>query len=456
VGFGFAAAVVLPIVAMTTMTGPEAPAAALFGMAIALWVSEAIPPPATALLVVAMAPLLGACTVKEAFAALGNPILFLFIGGFMIAEAMRIHGLGERLALVLANRARGALSAMLLTSLSAFLLSMWISNAAATAIVLPVALSLAVTLQMSQPQRAALVLSIAWAASMGGLCTPVGTPPNLIGVRALTAAGESISFLSWMVRFTPLAIALFVIMWVVLVVAFRLRHQPANPSFTAAVDSKPWSRGEAAAATAFALACAGWFIPGVLEAIEHPAAATVRRHLSEEVVALLAAAVLFAWPIGAGQRALSWAQATRIEWGTAVLFGGGILLGELANKSGLATTLGEAMMQGLGVRSDLAVLVLVTTASLLLSELASNTAAATLMIPLAQGLAVATGTSVMMAIVGATLGASFGFMMPISTAPNAMAYATGEVRFGQMLRAGILFDGVGLVVVVAMLHMFMR
>jgi solute carrier family 13 (sodium-dependent dicarboxylate transporter), member 2/3/5 len=449
---GVVCAVVLGLLAWFRLPPTEAPAATLFAVAIALWVSEAIPPPATAMLVVGLAPVLGACSVKEAFAALGNPILFLFVGGFMIAEAMRIHGLGDRVAQAVASRARGVLSSMVLTSLAAFLLSMWISNAASTAIVLPVALSLATTMSMTKAERAALVLSIAWGASMGGLCTPVGTPPNLIGMRALAEAGTPVHFLAWMLRMTPIAAGLFVLMWLVLWLSMGLRPRPnTDIKQSEAVRARVWSRGEVAAAAAFTVACVGWFVPGVLEAMSHPFAPVLRAHLSEEVVAMLAASLLFFWPIGHGQRALTWAQATRIEWGTAMLFGGGILLGEVAHRSGLVNHMGLSITHTLGVSSGVAVLCLVTAVSLLLSELASNTAAATLMIPLAMGLAHATNTNTTLAVMGATVGASFGFAMPISTAPNAMAYATGEVSWLQMVRAGLLFDVVGLVVVVVAL-----
>ena len=147
-------------------------------------------------------------------------------------------------------------------------------------------------------------------------------------------------------------------------------------------------------------------------------------------------------------RALTWQQATRIDWGTTILFGGGILLGDLANTSGLAKVWGTALLEASGAHSTAAVVALVTLTALVISELASNTAAATLVIPLATGLAQAAGVSPIAAIVGATLGASFGFMMPISTAPNAMAYATGAVTVRQMASAGILFDIIGYIVVV--------
>lgn len=421
----------------------------LFVFAAVLWVSEAIPAPATALIVIAAAPLCGACTTKEAFAALGNPVLFLFVGSFMIAEAMRLHGLGERLAGALAQRATGRLSALVATSSAAFLLSMWISNAAATAVVLPIALALSLD---DKPFRASQVLGVAWGASMGGLCTPVGTPPNLIGMRALADGGHGVTFAGWMAVGLPIGVVMLIAMVLVLAARFGLRPgQPLPPS--ASTTTKPWSRGEVAAASSFAFAVVCWIVPGVLEAFDVDGVKELKSRVAEEVVAVVAAGLLFFWPIHKKgeppRRALSWSEASRIDWGTVILFGGGILLGDLANKSGLAKIWGTALLDASGAQSAWAVVALVTAVALLLSELASNTASATLVIPLAIGLADAAHVSPVVAVLGATLGASFGFMMPISTAPNAMAYATGAVTVRQMASAGVVFDVIGYAIVVA-------
>ncbi|MDP2342843.1 MAG: SLC13 family permease [Deltaproteobacteria bacterium] len=454
--------------------GERGVVAGLFVAAAILWVSEAIHPAATALVVIAAAPLVGACTVKEAFAALGNPILFLFVGSFMIAEAMRIHGLGERLAAALTRRANTRLSALVVTSSTAFLLSMWISNSAATAVVLPIALALA---KSDARFRSAQVLGVAWAASMGGLCTPVGTPPNLIGMRALEAQGTPVTFGGWMAIGLPIALVMLVAMVVLLAWRFGLRPGqrlttdksetttstsavlggPRGAGATADVDkirttTKPWARGEIAAMSAFLLAVVLWIVPGVLELFEVAWVKPLKARLSEEVVAVVAALLLFVWPIHrrgeTPRRALSWDEAKHIDWGTVILFGGGILLGDLANKSGLAKVWGTALLDASGAHATWAVVALVTIVALVLSELASNTASATLVIPLAIGLAQAAGVDPRVAVMGATLGASFGFMMPISTAPNAMAYATGAVTVRQMASTGIVFDVVGYLIVV--------
>jgi sodium-dependent dicarboxylate transporter 2/3/5 len=432
---------------------PKSRLAALFAVTAVFWITEAIPPAVTALAALSLSVVAGIATPRDAFAALGNPVLFLFVGSFMIAEAMNEHGLGARFARAMTRGASGRLGGMMATSGAAFLLSMWTSNAAATAVVLPIALHM---VRSTGDRRfgAAMVLSIAWAASMGGLATPVGTPPNLIGLRALVDRGLGLDFFGWMKVGLPIATVMLVVMWLVLAVVFRVKRGDAAPH----VDDAPakWTRGEVAAFASFALAVVLWIVPGVLDAAGLPLAKTFKERLPEEVVAILCAAILFVWPIHhegeRPRRALSWESASRIDWGTVLLFGGGILLGDLGNKTGLAADWGKALMDVTGASSPWTIVALITGASILLSELASNTASATLMVPIAFALATSSNTAPIPAVLGATIGASFGFMMPISTAPNAMAYATRQVTIRQMLLAGIVFDVVGFVVVVGALR----
>jgi solute carrier family 13 (sodium-dependent dicarboxylate transporter), member 2/3/5 len=247
-------------------------------------------------------------------------------------------------------------------------------------------------------------------------------------------------------------VLMLAVMWLVLRLLFR---SDVTVTFNTSTDVKPWTSGEKAAAAVFVVAVIGWTLPGVLEAVGFVGAKELRAHLPEEVVAVLGAVLLMVWPLPGGKRALSWDDAARIDWGTPLLFGGGILLGTLANKSGLVTSWGETLAATFGAETTLSVVALSTVAALLVSEVASNTAAATLILPLAQALAVAAHVPVLWPVLGAMVGASFGFMMPISTAPNAMAYASGVVRIRDMVRAGVVFDVIGAVVVIASLGWLM-
>ena len=424
--------------------------AGIMAFAAIWWIGEAVPVAVTSLLAAAAVVLFDVAPVKTAFAAFGTPLLFLFVGSFFIAEAMKVHGLGARAARALARRARGQLSMLVALSTATFAMSMWMSNAAATAVALPIALSVA-TASGDRRYAAAIVLSIAYGASMGGIGTPVGTPPNLIGIEQMRQAGVHIGFLRWMSVGVPLGLLMLAALWGVLALRFKLRRgQPLPASLAAFTQVTPWTRGEVIVCACFALAVAGWFIPGLIE-VGAPGSAASRwcaTHLTEEVVALIAASPLFFWPSSRGRPALTWSEAARIDWSTIFLFGGGILLGDLAGKTGLTARWGHALVEATGADSLWAITALVTAVAILLSELTSNTATATLIVPLAISLAHAAGVRVEPPALGATLGASFGFMLPISTAPNAMAYGTGQVTIRQMASAGILFDVIGFTAIV--------
>lgn len=441
-----AAPVAAVLVAIVDRGGPAPALTALMTLAIGWWLTEALPAAAVALVVAALAVVLDLAPPKVAFAAFGSPLLFMFVGAFFVAEAMKVHGLGDRLAATAGRLARGPRSLVIALSGAAFVLSAFMSNAAATAIILPIALAAAAG--TSQRYQAAMVLAIAWAASMGGLATPVGTPPNLIGLGQLRAAGHDVGFTDWVLVALPIATAMLIAMWLVLFAVFGVRRE----AVTLRAPAQPrWRRGEVSIAIALAVAVLGWLAPSLVELLAPGAAARwTKAHVTEEVVAILAGGLLFVLPGGApgkSRPALTWDEATRIDWGVVLLFGGGILLGDLARSTGLTDTWGRALVAWTGASSTWAVVALCIGVAIVLSEATSNTATATLMAPLAIGLANATHTSPVAAVLGATIGASFGFMMPISTAPNALAYGTGRVTMGQMMRAGIIFDVVGFAVV---------
>lgn len=430
--------------------------AGIMAFTAVLWISEAIPVAVTGLCAAALIVLTGVAGPKDAFQAFATPLLFLFVGSFFIAEAMRLHGLGERLARAICSVARGRLGILCALSGTAWFISLWISNTAATAVTLPIALAVA---QSTGDKRfgAALVLSIAYGASMGGIGTPIGTPPNLIGIAALRErAGVELHFFEWMRFGLPIAAVMLALLWGLLAIRFRVRGE-VSVSPAQGIDRKPWSRGEVAVGVVFAAAVALWLLPGIFAiAGPAPAARWTSSHLPEEVVGLLCAAPLFVWPVGTPQAprpALTWQEATRIDWGTILLFGAGIMLGDQAGKTGLAALWGDAMVAATGVDSLWGITALCIAAAIVLSEATNNTATATLMLPLAIALAKAAQVSPIPPAIGATIGASFGFMLPISTAPNAMAYGTGQVTIRQMTTAGIAFDLLGFLVVLGALRL---
>ena len=435
----------------------------LMVLCVTWWLTEALPIAAVALAAAIGAVLLGLATPKVAFQAFGTPLLFMFVGSFFIAEAMQVHGLGARIAEAVARKARGRLSFLAAISIVAFFQSMLMSNTAATAILLPLVLGMA---PKHDRYAAALVLAVAWGASIGGLGTPVGTPPNALGLVELHQRGVHLNFVEWMVIGVPIGLVMLGGLIVVLAFAFGVRRGQPLPARDIP-HARAWSQGERAVLIAFAVALAGWLAPTVasLVAPGSPAAAWIDAHITEEIVAVFAGCLLFVLPGGttaeaAGsvpgrsitRPALTWPEATRIEWGVILLFGGGILLGSLAKSTGLAAEWGRALVDATGASGTWSITALVTGTAIVLSEATSNTATASMMAPLAGALAAAAGVAPIPAILGATMGSSFGFMMPISTAPNALAYATGRVSVGQMLKIGIVFDVIGFVIIVAALR----
>ena len=448
---GLVAGPVLAVVVSQIFRDSASPALiGLMTLCVTWWLSEALPVAAVALAAAIGAVVTGLATPDVAFKAFGTPLLFMFVGSFFIAEAMQVHGLGARLAEAVASKARGRLSFLVAITLVSFVQSMFMSNAATTAILLPLVLGMA---PRGDRYGAALVLAVAWGASVGGLGTPVGTPPNGLGLAELRQRGLDLGFVEWMAIGVPMGLIMLGGLVVVLAMAFGVRRgQPLPPR--EARETRAWSQGERAVLIAFAVAIVGWLLPTIAGLVvpDSPTTKWIDVHITEEIVALVAGCLLFVLPGGSGRPALTWSEATRIEWGVILLFGGGILLGTLAKSTGLAAEWGQALVDATGAHSTWSITALVTATAIVLSEATSNTATASMMAPMAGALAAAAGAAPIPAILGATMGASFGFIMPISTAPNALAYATGRVTVGQMLRTGIVFDVIGFVLIVATLR----
>jgi sodium-dependent dicarboxylate transporter 2/3/5 len=444
----------------------------VLALVITYWLTEAIPIPVTALLGAALAVLLGIAPAGGVFAAFGDPILFLFIGSFILARAMEVHGVDRRIAYtLLAHPWVGGSTARTLWALglTAAALSMWISNTACTAMLFPVALAIARTagelLEVPRGEAEAprlrystgLLLMLAYAASIGGVATPVGSPPNLIGIALIDqATGVRIGFFQWMVFGVPLAAVLLVALYFVIRLLFppevavvpgqRERMRQARRALGR------MSAGERNSLIAFGIAVALWVGPGLLGLLlgaEHPAARWAQARLPEGIAALFAASLLFALPTDWRRRefTLRWEQAARIDWGTVLLFGGGIALGRMMFDTGLAEALGRGLLAALGISGPAGLAGLATGLAILVSETSSNTASANMVVPVVLGTAKTLGVSATAAGVAATLGVSMGFMLPVSTPPNAIVYGSRAVRILDMVRAGLVLDVVAFLVI---------
>jgi solute carrier family 13 (sodium-dependent dicarboxylate transporter), member 2/3/5 len=444
--------------------------AAILAMMVVLWVTEALPLAVTALIGPVLAIILGVVPARTAFAPFADPIIFLFIGSFMLAEAMFVHGLDRRIAFgALSSRAVGGSPARILIVYGAVGagLSMWISNTATTAMMFPIGLSIVAHLTKgregergSRDFAIAMMLMTAFGASVGGIGTPIGTPPNLIGIGMLSRiAGVEISFFEWMLFGVPIVVLLFAF----LVGYFYFQSLRGLTLDTNRADRihdelrrlGPLSVAQRNVLAAFAVTVTLWLLPGVL-AIAGAGNTSFARGLSaavpESVAAMVGAILLFLVPVSwrARRFTLSWDEAVRIDWGIVLLFGGGLAMGELAFSTGLAESLGTGLASWLPARTPLALTVLFTAIAIVMSEAASNTASANMIVPIAIAVSQAAGISPLQPALGATLGASMGFMMPISTPPNAIVYSSGYVPITAMMRHGIALDVAGFVVIVVL------
>ncbi|HET6407943.1 MAG TPA: DASS family sodium-coupled anion symporter [Chthoniobacteraceae bacterium] len=432
--------------------------AAILGLTIVLWVTEAIPMAATALLGPALCVVFGVAKDKEVFASFGHPICMLFIGSFLLAQAMQKHDLDRRLALSLlcvpgVAKTPGRVLAALGGLTAA--LSMWMSNSAITAVMLPIALGVlhaSPRLAETPGAKSGVVLMIAFAASIGGLATPVGTPTNLVALAALKEyLGRQISFFDWMYLAVPLASVLMVGLFFIL----RPRGSHAFEGADVLTEFRkqrdglgPLRPGERNAAIAFFTALTLWMYPGLAELFGGEGAygaAWLKAHFPEETIGLMTGLLLFFLPVSVRERkfTIDWGDAKEIDWGTVLLFGGGLALGKAIFDTGLAKTIGDGVISTLGNPGQGALIAAAIVLSILLSEATSNTASAsatgTGFTPAACETAIIIGTITL----ATCLACSFGFMLPISTPPNALAYATGLVRLPQMVRSGIILDCVG-------------
>lgn len=456
------------LVAPLPVPGPAHRLAAILAMMVVFWVTEALPLAVTAMLGPVLAVLFGVAPARTAFASFADPVIFVFIGGFMLAEAMFVHAVDRRIAYTaLSSRFVGASAGRILVvyGLVAMALSMWMSNTATTAMLFPIGLSIVAHLARTGAAGArqfALVtmLMTSFAASVGGMATPVGTPPNLIGIGMLERiTGADITFFQWMLLGIPASAVMFVLLCARFYVA-GARGVRLTAGSTELVRDElsrlgALTRGQRNVLIAFGVTVALWVTPGVLALARLDDTAFARTYaqaVPESVAAMIGAFLLFLLPIDWRTRrfTLTWDEALKIDWGIVFLYGGGLAMGELAFATGLAEAMGRGITAWLPSQTTVALTMLFTGTAIVLSEATSNTAAANMIVPIAIAVAQAAGVRPIEPALGATLGASMGFMMPVSTPPNAIVYSSGFIPITAMMRYGLLLDAAGFVVIVGL------
>lgn len=435
--------------------------AAVVALMAIFWTTEAIPISATAWLPLVLLPALGILPMPEAAAPYANDIVFLSLGGFLIAVAMEHSGLHRRIALAIVGAVGTRPTRLVLGFMiaSAFL-SMWISNTATTAMMYPIAMAIALLFQ-PQDQRGrfefgvCMMLGIAYAATIGGVTTLIGTPPNAVLAAAVgEILGRSIGFVDWMMVGVPVALVFLPLGWLLLT---RWLYPPGQLRGDAAAlleherrDLGPMSAQEVVVAVVFVLTALAWILraPKAIGGVTIPGIQTFAPWVKDSTIAMGAALLLFVIPTNwkAGRFALDWPTANKVPWGILVLFGGGLSLARAMSETGLAQWIGGAVATFDALPTWL-IFGAIALLFVFLTEVTSNVATATMAMPIMAGAAAGLGIEPLQLMATAALAVSMAFMLPVATPPNAIVFASGYVTIPQMARAGIVFNLVSVALV---------
>jgi solute carrier family 13 (sodium-dependent dicarboxylate transporter), member 2/3/5 len=436
------------------------------------WITEVVPLAVTSLLPVALFPLFGIMDGKEVSAAYFNDVIFLFMGGFMVALAMERWNLHRRIALIILQ-ATGVSPARILLGFmfASFFLSMWISNTATVMMMLPIALSIIRQLDDMMDNKntgrfsIGLLLGIAYSASVGGMATLVGTPPNLSFARIFQIyfpQAPEISFSLWMMFALPVSLALFFIIWILLYAGYRPKKgewtEISNDTF--AVELKTMGKMTSAERSVFVIFLALAFLWifrvdldfGLFRIPGWSGLFPQAKFINDGTTAISMAILLFILPAEKGsQRLLDWQTAAKLPWHILLLFGGGFALATGLKESGLSLWFGE-QLSGMAEFHPMLIILFICLVITFLTELTSNTATTEMILPILAGLAISSGIHPLLLMVPATLSASMAFMLPVATPPNAIIFGSGRITVGQMARTGFIINITGALVMMLMMY----
>ncbi len=426
------------------------------------WVTEAVPLAVTSLLPIVLFPLLGISTMSATTSAYAHPLIFLYIGGFLLAIAIEKTGLHARIAIGIIRRMGTKLQLIVLGfMLATGFLSMWISNTATAVMMLPIGLAIISVagdqgVEKITPFKKALMLAIAYAASIGGLATLIGTPPNIVFSGVIREMyGTEISFLQWFMVGGPLSVVLlFFCWWYLTRIGFPL-GQAQLPGGREEMDFRYRQLGkmsvqEKQVAIVFGVVAFAWMTRSFLLNAWIPG-------LDDTMIAVAAGIILFLLPPGEKRKGglLVWDDAIRIPWGIILLFGGGMALADAFESSGLAAWIGNGM-SGLSVLGIFMMILLVAAIVNFLTEFTSNLATITMILPVLATIAVSAGLHPFMLMVAATLAASCGFMMPAGTPPNAIVFGSGHVKIWDMVKTGFFLNLISIILITIVVYFFLE
>jgi sodium-dependent dicarboxylate transporter 2/3/5 len=460
--------VILLIPTPQGLTAEAQRAAAVAVLMATWWISEALPLYATALVPLLLFPLLGVLDLRQTSANYAEPTVFLFMGGFFLAMAMERWGLHRRIALFIirllgTQPRRLVLGFMVATAV----MSMWVSNTTTTLMVYPIGLAVISQLPSGVGQRGfgvAIMLGIAYAASIGGVGTIIGTPPNAIFVgqaQLLFPELPGVSFFQWMLIGVPYVLIFLPLTWLYLTLVHIRKIGPGADSHALREELErlgPPSRGEYGVFFVFVFAVFGWVFRndlqlGLLTLPGWAGLLGVGASSHDATVAMAAALLLFLIPVDAnrGEFLLNWEWAVRIPWGVLILFGGGFALAESFQKTGLALWLTGGLGGWAAVPLPLLILMVCLFVTFL-SELVSNTAIAAIMMPILGATASAIGVHPYLLMIPATIAASSGFMLPVATPPNAIIFGSGYLKITEMVKAGFVLNLTGAILITLLVY----
>lgn len=424
------------------------------------WITEAVPLAITSLLPIVLFPLMGITTIKATTSSYGDPLIFLFMGGFMLAIAIEKTGLHLRMALWIIRKMGARLNMIVLGFMVATaFLSMWISNTASAIMMLPIGLSVMAVMpeddeKITAPFGKGLMLAIAYGASIGGVGTLIGTPPNLIFAGILQEIyGLQISFIKWMYLGIPLVVVMLTFTWWYITrISFPLGNAML-PGGRETIREQykllgKMTSAQKRVATIFSLMAIAWMTRSFLLANWFPV-------LDDTIIAVLGGIVLFILPTGAKSERpiLSWDDARKIPWGILLLFGGGLAIAGAFETSGLAAWIGNKMSSLEVIGPFLLIMVILITVNIL-TEFTSNTACAAMILPVLGPVALTAGLHPLTLMAGAAMISSYGFMMPAGTPPNAIAFGSGFLAIRDMIRTGFVLN-IAAVILITLLTYFL-
>ena len=430
-------------VIMTALEQPEAIVitAVVAWLCMLWWIFEPLPIPVTSLLPIAVFPISGVLTPEQVGASVGSPLIILLLGGFLLSRGMESTGAHHRIALSVVNLVGGHKPRRLVLGfmIAGALLSMWISNTASILMLMPVALAVLASCSDRNSLAAPLLLGLAWSCSIGGLGTPIGTPPNLILVQVYEEnTAQTISFGQWMSWGIPVVLTLLPLAWWWVTRAVPRELDIQLPAVG------PWRSAERRVLVVFGLTAVAWItraepFGGWQTWLDLPAA-------NDASVALLAVVALFVVRDDQREPLIDWAKASQIPWGVLLLFGGGICLARAFVASGLSSQVGDALTTVASL-PVFAMMLLLALAVTFLTEATSNTATTALLMPVLAAVALAAEIDPLWLMVPAAMSASCAFMLPVATAPNAVVFGSGELPIRRMVREGFALNLMGALVI---------